>query len=91
MDLDWDKSFKLSKAVEFKFWIKSNPFIFFGGTLQYGLARTALKMGFKAEIYQRARISECESTYNGFLSFWEFLYSLSIIVQESPFIMEEMF
>jgi len=80
----WDKSFKLSKAVEFKFWIKSNPFIFFGGTLQYGLAKTALKMGFKAEIYQKARISESESTYNGFLSFWEFLYSLGINRSKIP-------
>ena len=39
----WDKSFELSKGVEFQMWIKSNPFVFFGGTLQFGLAKTALK------------------------------------------------
>lgn len=74
----WDDSFELSKAIEFKFWIKSNPFIFFGGTLQFGLAKTALKMDFKAEIYQKAKISEYKSTFNRFLSFWEFLYSRGI-------------
>jgi ABC-type bacteriocin/lantibiotic exporter with double-glycine peptidase domain len=73
----WDKSFELSKAVEFKLWTKSNPFIFFGGTLQFGLAKTALKMGFKAKIYQKASLSEYNSVYSRLLSFWEYLFSRS--------------
>lgn len=72
----WDKSFELSKGVEFQMWIKSNPFVFFGGTLQFGLAKTALKMGFKAEIYQKARLSEHHSTLSRLPFFLENIFSL---------------
>jgi hypothetical protein len=54
----WDDSFELSRKVENKIWLSSNPFIFYGGTLQFGLAKTAKKMGYKVEIFQKTRISE---------------------------------
>ncbi|UCD14386.1 MAG: peptidase C39 family protein [Thermoplasmatales archaeon] len=65
----WDKSFELSRRIEFKLWIKSNPFVFFGGTLQFGLARTAAGMGFKTKIHQKARLSEYHSTMPRFFNF----------------------
>ena len=52
----WDKSFQLTKNNEFNIWIRSNPFVFFGGTLQYGLAKTANKMGFKVKILQKNKL-----------------------------------
>ena len=58
----WDNSFELSKRTEFQLWKKSNPIVFLGGTLQFGLAKTAVEMGFKAKIYQNARFSEYYST-----------------------------
>ena len=57
----WDNSFELSKRVENKIWLSSNPFIFFGGTLQFGLAKTAKKFGYKVEIYQKTQISNSRS------------------------------
>jgi ABC-type bacteriocin/lantibiotic exporter with double-glycine peptidase domain len=72
----WDKSFALSRGVEFQLWIKSNPFVFFGGTLQFGLAKTALKMGFKAKIYQKAKLSEHQSTLSRLPFLLEDIFSL---------------
>ena len=54
----WDNSIELSRKFENKIWINSNPVIFFGGTLQFGLSKTASKMGFKVEIYQKTKISD---------------------------------
>lgn len=54
----WDKSFEFSKRIESQIWMKSNPFVFLGGTLQFGLAKTADKLGFKTKIYQKARFSD---------------------------------
>lgn len=80
----WDKSFVLSRFVEFKIWLRSNPFILFGGTLQFGLAKTALKMGFKVRIYQKTRILEYNSAYTRFLSFWEYLFSRGHYGSKNP-------
>jgi hypothetical protein len=54
----WNNSFELSRRVEYKIWLRSNPFIFYGGTLQFGLAKTVKKMGYNTEIYQTVRISD---------------------------------
>ena len=54
----WDNTIELSRKTEYKLWMMSNPFVFFGGTLQFGLAKTAVHIGFKAKIYQKARFSE---------------------------------
>lgn len=57
----WDDSIILTNKLENQLWMKSNPFIFFGGTLQFGLARTAVKMGFKSKIFQKNRFSNYKS------------------------------
>ena len=67
----WDNSFELSKRVEFQLWMKSNPFIFLGGTLQFGLAITAMKMGFKTQIFQKSKFSECYSSHHIFFNVYE--------------------
>jgi len=67
----WNNSFNLTKRVEFQLWIKSNPFIFLGGTLQFGLAKTAMKMGFKTQIFQKAKFSECYSSLPIFFNIYE--------------------
>ena len=38
----WDKKIEFSKSIEFDIWLKSNPLIFLGGTLQYGLSKAAM-------------------------------------------------
>ena len=54
----WDNTVELSRKTEYKLWLMSNPFVFFGGTLQFGLAKTAVHIGFKAKIFQKARFSK---------------------------------
>lgn len=85
----WDKSFEFSRFVEFKIWLNSNPFILFGGTLQFGLTKTALKMGFKARIYQKTKVSEYNSAYTKFLSFWEYLFSRGRYGLDNPIYYKE--
>ncbi len=57
----WDNSIMLTRELENQLWMKSNPFIFFGGTLQFGLARTAVKMGFQSKIFQKDSFSNYKS------------------------------
>jgi ABC-type bacteriocin/lantibiotic exporter with double-glycine peptidase domain len=59
----WDSSIVLSKKLENKVWLNSNPLVFFGGTLQFGLARTAKKMGFTSEIYQQTKFLNHKSLF----------------------------
>jgi ABC-type bacteriocin/lantibiotic exporter with double-glycine peptidase domain len=54
----WDPSIELSRRFEFQLWKKSYSFFLFGGTFQFGLAATAAKLGFKTEIYQKAKFSD---------------------------------
>jgi len=54
----WDPSLEFSRRFEFQLWKKSYSFFLFGGTFQFGLAATAAKLGFKTEIYQKARFSD---------------------------------
>lgn len=73
----WNNSIKLSKELEFLIWMKSNPFVFFGGTLQFGLAKIALKMGFKTKIYQKARFSEYHPNLPTFFNLYEDIVSFN--------------
>jgi predicted double-glycine peptidase len=54
----WDPSLEFSRRFEFQLWKKSYSFFLLGGTFQFGLAETATKLGFKAEIYQKTRFSD---------------------------------
>lgn len=72
----WDNRFEFSKRVEFQLWRKSNPFAFFGGTLQFGLAKASVEMGFKAEIFQKAKFSEYHPAFSGLCGFWENVIAL---------------
>ena len=72
----WDRKFEFSKSTEFDLWLKSNPFVFLGGTLQYGLARTAKKKGFKTEIYQKKKFSDSYLKFRSFINLYEYIISL---------------
>lgn len=72
----WDSSFELSRRMEFRLWRRSDPFVFFGGTLQFGLAKAAVEMGFEAEIYQKARFSQCYPNMGKLPDFLEYIISL---------------
>ncbi|MCJ7571305.1 MAG: peptidase C39 family protein [Candidatus Thermoplasmatota archaeon] len=71
----WDRKFEFSKNTEFDLWLKSNPFVFLGGTLQYGLARTAMKKGFKTEIYQTKKFSDSYLKFRSFINLYEYIIS----------------
>jgi len=73
----WENSFELSKSAEFKLWVKSNPIVFLGGTLQFGLAVTAMKYGYRAEIYQKSSFSDNRSNHLLFYDLWEKIASFS--------------
>ena len=72
----WDNSFELSKRAELQIWRKSNPFVFFGGTIQFGLAKATVEMGLMAEIFQKARFSEYHSTLRVLFDLWEDVVAL---------------
>ena len=72
----WDNTIELSRKTEYKLWMMSNPFVFFGGTLQFGLAKTAVHIGFKAKIYQKARFSEYHKKNPRLFNFIENIISL---------------
>lgn len=80
----WDSSFEFSRRVEFQLWRRSNPLFFFGGTLQFGLAKTAVEMGFKAEIFQKARLSEYHTTFQRFFGFLEDAVALDALRAKVP-------
>jgi predicted double-glycine peptidase len=48
----WDKSLNLTSEEEFKIWKKTRSVFLKGGTLHFGIAKTAVDLGFKSEIYQ---------------------------------------
>lgn len=72
----WDRKFNFSQSTEFDLWLKSNPFVFLGGTLQYGLARAAMKKGFKTEIYQKKRFSDSYLKFHKFINLYEYIISI---------------
>ena len=74
----WDNTICLSKNLEYKIWLRCNPLIFLGGTLQFGLARTAHKMGYKTKIYQKKRISEINPHKGILYNFWSYIESRNI-------------
>jgi len=82
----WNKNFEISKKNETLVWIKSNPFIFLGGTLQYGLAKTALKMGFKVNIIQKSKFSKIFSNKNKIIDIYEFIASYGARNNKIPII-----
>ena len=49
--------------------------MFLGGTLNYGLAKTAIKRGFKSEIYQKKKFSASYSNYHSFFNLYEYIIS----------------
>ncbi|MCJ2512829.1 MAG: peptidase C39 family protein [Candidatus Thermoplasmatota archaeon] len=92
----WDNSIKLSRNEEFFLWMKSNPFIFLGGTLQFGLAKTALKYGFKVHIYQKSKFSNIYPNKHKLIDFYEWVASYGarhkkIPIQYNKNILEEIF
>jgi len=80
----WDNTIELSSKNEFVLWMKSNPFIFLGGTLQFGLANTALKMGFKTEIYQKSKFSKIYHNKHKFIDFYEWVASFGVHNNKVP-------
>jgi len=75
----FDDSIEFSRGMEFNIWMKSNPIIFFGGTLQFGLARTAMKMGFKVEIFQKAKLNEYKSSVAKISNALDKLFSINSV------------
>lgn len=71
----WDPSFEFSRRVEFDLWMKSFSFLFFGGTYQFGLAKVAVNMGYRAEIYQQTSFSQNYTKLPKVFDFIEFIVS----------------
>jgi predicted double-glycine peptidase len=71
----WDQSLELSRRLEFNLWMKSFSFFLFGGTYPFGLAKTAVGMGFKSEIYQKNYFSHNYSKMPRLFDFIEYLVS----------------
>jgi hypothetical protein len=92
----WDNTFKLSRRNEFFLWLKSNPFIFLGGILQFGLAKTALKAGYKTHIYQKSKFSDIYPNKSKFVDFYQWIASFGarhnkIPIYYSKNILDEIF
>jgi predicted double-glycine peptidase len=73
----WDHSFEFSRRVEFNLWMKSFSLFLFGGTYQFGLAKAAVDMGFKSEIYQKTQFSKNYVKIPRFFDFIEYIVSYS--------------
>ena len=82
----WDKSFEMSKEREFELWKRSNTILFMGGILQFGLAKTALEMGYKPDIYQKARLSENYFHFKRIINYFEQIVSYNIRSTRIPII-----
>jgi ABC-type bacteriocin/lantibiotic exporter with double-glycine peptidase domain len=80
----WDNTFELSRRNEFFLWMKSNPFIFLGGVLQFGLAKTALKAGYKTQIYQKSKFSKIHPNKRKFIDFYEWIASFGARYNKVP-------
>jgi ABC-type bacteriocin/lantibiotic exporter with double-glycine peptidase domain len=80
----WDNTFELSRRNEFFLWMKSNPFVFLGGTLQFGLAKTALKIGCKTQIYQKSKFSNIYPNKQKFIDFYEWVASFGARYNKVP-------
>jgi ABC-type bacteriocin/lantibiotic exporter with double-glycine peptidase domain len=80
----WDNNFEFSRRNEFSLWMKSNPFIFLGGALQFGLAKTALKMGFKTQIYQKTNFSEIFPNKPKIIDLYEWIASFGARYNKIP-------
>ena len=81
----WDKKIVFSKTIEYDIWLKSNPLIFLGGTLQYGLSKTAMRKGFKTEIYQKKKFSESYLKFQSFINLYENIVSFGVRHSKIPF------
>jgi predicted double-glycine peptidase len=81
----WDKKIEFSKSIEFDIWLKSNPLIFLGGTLQYGLSKTAMKKGFKTKIYQKKKFSESYLKFRHFINLYENIVTFGVRHSKIPF------
>jgi len=73
----WKHSFTYSRRVEFNLWMKSFSLLLFGGTYQFGLAKAAVDMGYKSEIYQKTKFSQNYSRVPRLFDFIEFVVSHS--------------
>jgi ABC-type bacteriocin/lantibiotic exporter with double-glycine peptidase domain len=82
----WDNKFELSKKNEYLIWMKSNPFIFLGGTLQFGLAKTAFKMGLKTNIIQKSKFSKIFTKNNKIIDIYEIIASYGARHNKIPII-----
>jgi predicted double-glycine peptidase len=71
----WNPSLEFSRRFEFQLWKKSYSLFLFGGTFQFGLAAAATKLGFKTEIYQKVRFSDCYPRFRQLASLIESIVS----------------
>ena len=72
----FDNTIELSRKIEYKLWMMSNPLVFFGGTLQFGLAKSAVINGFKVKIFKKARFSNYHQNKPRLINFYENIISL---------------
>jgi hypothetical protein len=56
--------------------MKSFSLLLFGGTYQFGLAKTAVNKGYKAEIYQQTSFSQNYTTMPKIFDFIEYIVSI---------------
>ncbi len=82
----WDNSFELSKEIEYRLWRQTKSFIFKGATFQYGIANSAMKNGFKTEIYQTAKISNYKKNWKKVFDFIELNLSIKTRILRIPII-----
>jgi hypothetical protein len=79
----------MTKKREFELWKRSNTLLFMGGILQFGLAKTAVEMGYKPEIYQKAKLSENYSNFKRIINYFEKIVSYNIRTTKIPIIYGE--
>jgi uncharacterized protein YvpB len=82
----WNKNYELTRKNEMLIWIKSNPFIFLGGTLQFGLAKTALKMKYNVNIIQKSKFSKIFSKKQKLIDLYEIIASFGARYNNIPII-----
>ena len=82
----WDKSLDLSKELEFDLWRQTRSFIFKGGTFQFGMAKTAKKLGYNTIIYQKTKLSSYKKNWKFLFDLFEFFISFKSRALKIPII-----
>jgi predicted double-glycine peptidase len=80
----WNKKFVFSEKMELNLWRKTCSLFFFGGALQFGIARTAKKMGLTTKIYQKYKYCNNFSFTNIFYCLYTLVMSYTMKKNDIP-------